>query len=306
MLEYETIITTALNIILATTCTIALWTIRMKPTPSATSFDFTLGHVFFSQTLFSLTTTVSTLLLQQRQQHRIQTFTNNNNGSSVSNRINNTTNTTIAQQHEALLEQVVTAAGMMFLQNSFIFITLTSVQQFLAVYFPLKIKAWVTRRRTNIFFATVYTVSVVFHVTIFLTLGYRSIAYMNALGCGFWSMSGIMVIMYTAVSFKLISRTCTRTSVGKSRTTPGQSRATGNFQEKKTVVILLMICSGALCSVIALLVKQQSGYSLVVLITKYMQWIIASSVFIFVNRTILKTQLSRGSNTRHSTSMNGL
>lgn len=306
MHQYELVITITLNIILATTSTIALWTIRMKPTRIATSFDFTLGHTFFSQTLFSLATTVSTLLLKQRQHSdSIWTSTNNNDGS-VSNRNNITATHTIAEQREALWEHVVTASAMMFLQNSFIFITLTSVQQFLAVYFPLKIKAWVTRRRTNVFFATVYAGSVVFHTTIFFVLGFRSVPHMNALGFGFWSMSGVMVIMYTVVSFKLTARACTRRFAGKSRATHGQSRTTGNFQDKKTVVILLIISSGALCTAISLLVKQHNGYGLVVLVTQYMQWIIASSVFIFVNRNVLKTRFSRHFNTEQFVNTSGL
>ena len=210
MLEYETIITITLNIILAATCTIALWTIRRKPTPSATSFDFTLGHTFFSQTLFSLTTTVSTILQYHQQQHGNSigfSLNTNNNGTNRNNTTTatttiittTTTSSTIAKQREVLWEHVVTATGMMFLQNSFIFITFTSVQQFVAVYFPFKIKAWVTRRRTNIFFAAVYTGSVFFQVTIFLTLGHRSVAYMNAMGYGFWSMSGAMVTMYLSL-----------------------------------------------------------------------------------------------------------
>ena len=166
MLEYETIITIILNIILATTCSIALWTIRRKTTPSATSFDFTLGHTFFSQTLFSLTTTVSTILQYHQQQHgnsigaSISTNNNDANRNNTTATIYITTTTTsfmIAKQRKVLWEHVVTATSMMFLQNSFIFITLTSVQQFLAVYFPFKIKSWVTRRRTNIFFAAAYT-----------------------------------------------------------------------------------------------------------------------------------------------------
>ena len=312
MLEYETIITIILNIILATTCSIALWTIRRKTTPSATSFDFTLGHTFFSQTLFSLTTTVSTILQYHQQQHGNSigaSICTDNNGANRNNTTatiyitTTTTSFTIAKQRKVLWEHVVTATSMMFLQNSFIFITLTSVQQFLAVYFPFKIKSWVTRRRTNIFFSAAYTGSMIFHVTIFLTLGYGSVAYMNAVGCGFWSMSGVMVTMYAALSFKLITRACTRTFAAKSRTNNGQSRTAGNFQDKKTVAILLFTCSGALCSGIALLVKQQSGYGMVVLIGQYMQWIIAPSVFIFVNRNVFKRheQLGQGSNTGHST-----
>ena len=280
----EETITIWLNIILAITCTAALIAIKMKPTPAG-SYDFALGHTFLNQMLYSLTTTAVTVL-QARQQIRI----NNNDSGDVNKR-------------EALWEHVTTATAIMLLQNSLTFITVTSVQQFVAVYFPFKLKVWVTTRRTKILFAAVYGCSVVFHITIFLVLEYRSLSYMKAISWILWPLTSIMVLMYAAISIKLISRVYNRTFMrncqttsGNSEKTSGHSRTTGNFHDKKTVIILLFICSGALSTVISLLVKQHTGYSLVVLITQYMQWIIASSIFVFVHRNVLRNRFAQTTN----------
>ena len=266
-------LTISFNVVLAACCTSVLLTIRVKRNVTAQQqsgpFDLILGHTFLSLFFFSVTTTVN-IVLQAKS--GIQAY---------NNKTTNSLNSTGNHENSYNITNITEATSMMFMQCALAFIATTSVQQAMAVFFPLKIKIWVTTTRTNLLGIGVYVGTFIQHVALFRFLEYKSLVYMTVLGCVFVPLTCITTLMYIVLCYKIFTRVCTRK-------THGNSRKSGNFHDSKTMFLLLLMCSGALCSVLSMLFKQLSEYSENMLVAQYVQWVIAAVVFVVVNRSVLR------------------
>lgn len=187
---------------------------------------------------------------------------------------------------------------LMLFINALFFVMVTSIQQFIAVFFPLKLKVWVTTARTRILCAGVYVVSLACNTGLFLVSKYGKkileTTWHVTKAC-VYLIATITMALYGCVLIKFISRVfCTVTKTGHHPDTVATSRTHGTFHNKKTAAISLALCGGAVTSTAASVITNSSEYYEIVFAIMFLQWIVTSVVFIAMNwRTFIETRLNK-------------
>ena len=180
----------------------------------------------------------------------------------------------------------------MIATNALVFSMLTSLQQLVAVYYPFKLKIWVTKQRTRIAVALAYGSSMVYHAFLYLAVLYIT----NQKSLGFFvklivSVIAVnIVIMQVAVFSKLAMKTAC-CCAGNSLTTSENSQKHGDLRNKKTAVISLTMTGGALAVTISAFLRNTPRYHEIMLTLMYVLWIVTPLVYITLNwQVVLKAK----------------
>ena len=170
----------------------------------------------------------------------------------------------------------------MIATNALVFSMFTSLQQCIAVYYPFKLKIWVTMRRTRIAVAVAYGCSMVYHSFLYLAglkITQRSLSYILMVTVPLIAFA--TVIMQIAVLSKFAMKTCCR--AGDSLNTTEKSQKHGNLHSKKTAVISLTMTGGAVAVTISAFLNSYPKYSEIVRTLMYVMWIVTPLVYITLN-----------------------
>ena len=175
----------------------------------------------------------------------------------------------------------------MFATNGLVFVLVTSVQQFVAVYFPFNLKVWVTTRRTRIIVAAVYGCSVMYHACMFVIIkcvAWEGDVFQYVIKAVITLITVFMVSMQTAVFGKFVTRVCCTRGT---RNTLENSRTHGNNHSRKTTVISLALSGGATVTMISSFLNNDPQYLEIVLTMMSVQWIVTALVYIGLNWNVL-------------------
>lgn len=170
----------------------------------------------------------------------------------------------------------------MIATNALVFSMFTSLQQYIAVYYPFKLKIWVTVRRTRIAVTVAYGCSMVYHTSLYLAslnITQKSLSYFLKTTVPLIAFA--TVIMQIAVLSKFAMKICCR--AGDSLNTTDKSQKHGNLHSKKTAVISLTMTGGAVAVTISAFLNSYPKYSEVVRTLMYVMWIVTPLVYIALN-----------------------
>ena len=178
----------------------------------------------------------------------------------------------------------------MFAFNGLAFLTMTGVQQFIAVFFPLKLRMWVTTSKTRFTLGATYVANFLLQGSLYIINKWfqnteaNKVTYANPLIVLILVFS--MILMYMAMFYKFFIRACFK------RNAPviEGSQTHGEFHDKKTVCMLFVITLGSELTMVAhFLNTSQRLFGLNMTAARLgpmfimFQWILAPCVYIAMN-----------------------
>ena len=181
----------------------------------------------------------------------------------------------------------------MFAFNGLAFLALTGIQQFIAVFFPLKLRMWVTTGKTRLTLGAVYLIDFSLQGSMYLAQNYLwhqkavlIFGYVDTVIVLLLILA--MIFMYFAMFLKFFIRACFK----KNAPVIEGSQTHGEFHDKKTVCMLFVITLGSEFTMVAHFLNTLSKifgleveYNLLFLglIFMMVQWILAPCVYISMN-----------------------
>ena len=128
----------------------------------------------------------------------------------------------------------------MFAFNGLAFLALTGIQQFIAVFFPLKLRMWVTTGKTRLTMAVIYVINFLLQCSIYVVniclkdtyVIYGS--YVNAINVLF--LVTVMILVYFAMFVNSLCELVSRRTHKLSKTL----KHTENFMTRKQFVCFLL------------------------------------------------------------------
>ena len=197
-----------------------------------------------------------------------------------------------------------------FSLDSMAFLTMTAIQQYIAVFYPLKLRIWVTTHKTRVTLAIIYVTFICIFVSFYLVSRYGNLdqqllvsIYGITKGLVFYgTFVAVLFFIYSALVFKFMKRVCCKRSLESSESS---SMHGGQFQDRKTLILLYSIFMGAIINRVGMSLVGLKGVpediirlGVLVLIA---QWIWTPCIYIAINLKAWKGRQRRASQAGYST-----